>query len=376
MKMKKIAALLVSGLLCMSLFAGCGSTKSDDTAKDDSKTTEASEDPEKAITDGYYSYTYAVDGMDDYCGFIHFYEEKPVVGSVFYANFAYNNIAIAGTYKLEKTECESQVFMSREDATEEGAEPEKKTAPYTITFYDFSGNELDSCGFDGDYVYNDTKSITGTGCENVAMKHDTDKDSKYMSTYEDYESSNSKNLMSFVLESDESCTVNLKHNGRYEDMMDIMVEGDYTLEEADDGTITATLKPDSDSDTAASLTIAADKTSATYTPDGGEAVELKGVSDSVEATYKFVGQSEIPGMGKDADVVVACLPDGTVKATISAFDVEMDVDAGTYEAASDGSVTIHFDASGDQTSDGKTLHFACAGTPIGDLDLDLELATE
>ena len=41
-------------------------------------------------------------------------------------------------------------------------------------------------------------------------------------------------------------------------------------------------------------------------------------------------------MGKDADVVVACLPDGTVKATISAFDVEMDIDSGTYEAATDG----------------------------------------
>ena len=221
MKMKKVAALLVSGLLCMSLFAGCGNTKSDDTAKDDSKT-ETNVDPEKAITDGYYSYTYAVDDMDDYCGFIHFYEEKPVVGSVFYANFAYNNIAIAGTYKVEKKECESQVFMSREDATKDDAQPEKKTAPYTITFYDFSGNELDSCGYDGDYVYNDTTSIAGTGCENVAMKHDTDKDSKYLSTYEDYESSNAKNIMSFVLESDESCTVNLKHNGRYEDMMDIM----------------------------------------------------------------------------------------------------------------------------------------------------------
>lgn len=376
MKMKKVAALLVSSLMVLSVFAGCGSSKDSDGAKADTKTTDEKVDPLEAITDGYYSYTYAVDGMDDYCGFLHFYEEKPVVGSVFYANFAYNNIAMAGTYKVEKKDCESTVFMSREEATKDGAKAETKTLPYTITFYDFSGNELDSCGFDGNYVYNDTKSVTGTGCENVAMKHDNDKNSKYLSTYEDYETKNSKNVMSFVSPDDESCTVNLKHNGRYEDMMDIMVEGEYTLEEADDGSINATLTPDSDSDTAATLAITADKTSATYTPDGGEAVELQGVADVTEALYKFVGTSEIPGMGKDADVVVACLPDGTVKATISAFDVEMDIDSGTYEAATDGTVTIHFDASGDQTSEGTTLHFACAGTPIGDLDLDLELSNE
>ena len=98
MKAKKIVALLAGASLCVSMLAGCGSEPASNSSEASDSTQESSAqesgsgeaedseeseeeprqtgstDPMEMIHQGYYSWTYPVDGMDDMCAFFHFYE--------------------------------------------------------------------------------------------------------------------------------------------------------------------------------------------------------------------------------------------------------------------------------------------------------------
>lgn len=382
MRGKKIAALVMGAVLGMSMMAGCG-TKTDAPAESQPETEAVSEavtpetetqaassdDPMEMITEGYYTYGYEVgDMLMSY--YFHFYEEQPVLGKVFYAGMCMNQINFSGTYDVVEEPYDYSCAANRED--QEAGTMTEGTAPYTVHFYDWDGNELDKCGYDGDNLYSNMTAITGVGGENIILAHDTDlANSKYAETYENEVG---QIYASYVSEEDATSSVALYHNGRYMDMVNMMVEGNWTMAETADG-YEFTLTPDSDSDTAAVLAVTSDFATATYTPDGGEAVALVNNKDAGPAvSFTLTGTIAIPGQdGAEADLVGKLYDDGTVTLTASAFGTDMDIDAGTYTVDDSYVYTFEFDNAGELTSGfgetGAELEYVQAGHEIfGDID--------
>ena len=370
MKMKKLLALFCCGALALSAFAGCGSEGTDSGDGGDSKQEADANDPTKPA--GYYQYSYEVEGLGTWVNYIHLYEESSI-GQVFYAGYASNQITFAGTYEIEKTPCDYSVAMDRKQS--EAGEKTDGTADYTITFTAFDGTDLGSCGYDGEYIYNDTTGVAGTGAENCAFQRDPEGlDGKYGQADSGYQGEVGVAYLEAVSPDDETCTVKLNHNGTYEDMIDVLVEGTWTMGE--DGK-TYTLTPDSDSDTGATLVVSDDGSSATYTPDGGTAVTLTiDTSKPVAVVFETVIPADQNGIGQDVDCWINCYNDNTCELYISAYGVELALDQGTYETNDDASIAFQFDTMGTVTSvntDGtNTVDISFAGAPgVGDINTTL-----
>lgn len=376
MKAKKVLAVLLSAGMCLTMLFGCGGndakddqkepdTKQEETQKEDDKKDAASQ-----ITDGYYMYAYNVGDMV-MTNYFHFYEEQPVLGKVFYAGFAMNQINMAGTYEVEEAEYNYSCYKDRA-AVENEEDPVSGTAPYTVTFYDFNGNEIGKCGFDGDVLYNDCEALSAVSAGANMYLHDTDgEESKYVETYE---AEVGQVYLSYVSESDETCTVALNHNGRYVDMMDMMVEGSWEMKETADG-YELTLTPDMDGDTAAVVATSKDQMTATYTPDGGEAVNLICTSKELKAVATFTGEGPEVMEGTVAEVKAELFEDGTMKVSIGIPGASLDVDAGTWEAAgSDYKLTL--DGVGEITTAGGKFQYTNPDSQPFALDAELTLAAE
>ncbi len=385
MKRKKIAALLLGTALGVSMVTGCGSQAGKSTAassgteqtassvsaeststSSDSETESA--DPLEAITEGYYTYGYPVGDMQ-MSYFFHFYPEQPVLGKVFYAGMCMNQINFAGTYDVVEEPYDYSCYASRAD--QEADKKTDGTAPYTIHFYDWSGNELDKCGYDGENMYSNMTAIVGTGGDNVILRHDTEgENSEYASTYE---AEAGQVYASYVSEADASSTIALYHNGRYQDMVDMMIEGTWGMEKTDTG-YSFKLTPDSDSDTAAVLEVTEDFAKATYTPDGGEAVELINNKNAGPAvSFTLTGKIAIPGQDSEADIVGNLYDDGTVTLSASAFGSDFELDKGTYSVDESYVYTFQFDNAGELTSgfgeSGAELTYVQSGNEVfGDIN--------
>lgn len=400
MKNRKMLTLLTSTALCLTLAIGCGQSEqptggsapqeSSSAVQEDSAPQESSAagesvadetpqagqstDPVEMITEGYYSYTYPVDGMDDMCAFFHFYEEQPVLGSVFYAGYAWNQITYVGTYQVEEKESSYSCIANRADQQAEPKKMTEGTAPYTVTFYGFDGTELGACGFDGEILYNDS-AIAGTGAEQCMFYHDVDAASPHMATYE---GETGVAYLDFVAE-DPTSTLTFYHNGRYMDLVSMMVEGSWTMAEGAGG-YEYTLTPDSDSDTGAVVAVASDEQTCTYTPEDGEAVSMTNVRVSGPAeTMTMTGTTPIPGQETQADIKGSLYDDGTVRVVASAFGSEIELDAGTWSMGDDGyTVTFQFDNAGELVSSlggsGAALQYVAASEMLGDIDAELVIA--
>lgn len=394
MKFTKILALVLCLALCLSCFAGCGETQNtnptDPTpAPTQSQATEPqqtepqetqpapSTDPLTMIYEGYYAYTYPIEGMDDMCAFFHFYPEAPVIGSVFYASYAWNQIVFAGTYTVEEKEHEYSVWASREDSIAEGAEKITGTAPYTITFYDFDGNELDSCGYDGEKLYNDMTVVTGTGGGESIFAHILNgEETKHWPTLS---GELGITYLSFVSPEDATCTVALEHNGSYTDLVSMMVQGKWVMAEGADGAYEFTLTPNDSTDVGAKLVVAADKMTATYTSDDGAVtMEMVNVSSTgPKLQYQLKGLFNLgEGVG-DADVLLDMYDDGNCTIYMTAFGSVMDLDKGTYAIGADGyTITCNFQLAGEISSylsdAGVSLDYVQAGSTFGDLNIKLD----
>ena len=194
--MKKITALLLAAVLCLSLVSFA-----------------AAEDV-PSVAGSYYSYGYDVGTMFmNY--YIHFYDEIPGLGKVFHAGMCMDQICFDGTYEVIAEERAYSVAMDRA-ASEAGTLTEGK-APYTIVFYDFAGNELDRCAIDAEHIYNDMEAITGVGGGNCALNLDTDpENSKFAAQYA---AEPAVAFLSLINPDDDSATLDLKVNGKYDDMV-------------------------------------------------------------------------------------------------------------------------------------------------------------
>ena len=360
--LKRIAAMLMSAmLLCPAVPAF------------------AQEEEVPDLANTYYSYGYDVGTMFmNY--FFHFYDEVPGMGKVFYAGMCMNQITYSGTYEVLAEECEYACWPDREtlQAAAEGEEPPTGTAPYTIVFYDFDGEEIDRCAFDEEHLYNDMENITGIGGENATLNLDTEpEDSRFAS---EYANEQAVSMLDLVNPEDDTATLTLKVNGKYDDLVIFYVEGTFTIEEdEEDGTV-ITLIPDDEEEDGAVLTQNEDGTY-TYLSDSGDEVILEVVAKQ-EVSYSLKGEIAVPGMDDTmADLICELYNDDTVKIYADFMGNQMDIDQGTYEIDMETySFILHFDEAGDLTTEGYAdemiLNYKASVEPFGDIEQTLSFVTE
>ena len=353
--LKKIAALVLSIALCLSLVSFAV----------------AEDVPNLANT--YYSYGYDVGTMFmNY--YFHFYDEIPGLGRVFHAGMCMDQICFDGTYEVIAEERAYSVAMDRA-ASEAGTLTEGK-APYTIVFYDFAGNELDRCAIDAEHIYNDMEAITGVGGGNCALNLDTDpENSKFAAQYA---AEPAVAFLSLINPDDDTATLDLKVNGKYDDLVVLYVEGTYAMN-ADQTVITLT--PDSEGDAGATVTKNEDGTYTYVSTDGDEVIlaEVK----PVEVAYALKGQIPVPGMdGVNADFICNLYSDNTVRLFADFMGNQMDVDKGTYEIdMATYSFILHLENAGDLTTEGyaadMVLNYKIAeAAPFGAIEQTLKFVTE
>ena len=356
--MKKFAALLLCLVLALSMVT----------------VSQAEEVPNIANT--YYSYGYDVGFWMDY--FFHFYDEIPGLGRVFYAGYALNQIVYSGTYEILAEERDYACWSDRAalEAAGEGAEIPTGTAPYTIVFYDFDGNEIDRCAMDETHIYNDMKTLTGIGGGDAAYNLDTDPENSAFT--KEYEAEQAVVIMHLENADDDTATLDLKVNGKYDDLVVLFVEGTYSMNE-DQSVITLT--PDSDSDPGATVTRNEDGTY-TYVSTDGDEVILKAAGNA-EVQYLLKGEIPVPGMdGVMADLVCNLYNDGTVSIIASFMGMEFPVDQGTYEIdMTTYSFVMHFETAGDLTTEGfaadMVLNYKADDVqPFGAIEQTLKFVTE
>lgn len=385
-------ALIACTVLTMSLLAGCGktdapvqdtpsvvpesTTESSTTTTEPEETTPAiSDDPIEKLTQGYFMYEYntADDGSGmSMSNYFHFYKEAPVIGGVFYAGFAINQINFVGTYKVEEKPYDYNCYADR--AAVQAETYTTGTAPYTITCYDFDGNEMATLGYDGNIIYNNAEALTCVSTRDNMFLFDDG------SQYPDvYAGEVGQKYLDFVADDDATASLTLYHNGTYLDMMVFMVEGTWAMEEGADG-YTYKLTPNSSSDTPATAVVALDKATAVYTPDDGDAMKMTNTATTgPKAQFKLVGQIPVPGQDNMfADFIGLMLDDGTVTITASMSGFETQIDQGTWTAQDNGyAFDFNFDNAGALTSGlgeaGAVLQYVGTSEVLGAIDTTMVL---
>lgn len=398
MKKKILTYVLCLGM-GMTLLAGCGnedkepggvsketgsvSDSSEESSADDSSDSEessdtgaqVSDDPMDLLKGNYFTYAYDVEGIGDFANFFHFYDEIEGIGNVYYAGLCLNAIPYAGTYTIEAVEREYSCYPER------GAEEKVTgTAPYTVTFYDWDGSVKDMCAFDGEILYNDMTAISGMGADESMYQKDTDiENSKHAAAYE---AEAGLAYLDFVGTDDTTCTLSLYHNGKYMDLVNMMVEGTWGVTASDENGSTITLTPESETDAGATLQVAADQATAVYRSEDGTEVNLTNKAVGEAAVFHMEGKTPIPGQEDvEADMAVDMYADGTCQVLVEAFGMSLPLDQGTYELGED--YTFHFTFEKAGTADSVmgetgqiTLQYVQAGTELGDVDAILTLIVE
>ncbi|MBQ8954284.1 MAG: hypothetical protein IJ048_09220 [Clostridia bacterium] len=355
--MKKFAALLLCLALALSLVTVSYAEATPD------------------IADTYFAYGYDVGFWMDY--FFHFYGEVPGLGRVFYAGYALNQIVYTGTYEILAEEREYACWPDRAaaEAASEDADIPTGTAPYTIVFYDFDGNELDRCAMDETHIYNDMENLTGIGGDHAVYNLDTDPENSKFA--KEYEGEQAVVVLSLVNPDDETATLELKVNGKYDDLVVLYVEGTYAMNE--DQTV-ITLTPDDDSDPGATVTLNEDGTY-TYLSTDGDEVTLA-VDNGLEVAYAFLGEIPVPGMdGVNADLICELYSDGTVLIYADFMGNRMDIDQGDYEVdMTTYALVMNFETAGEITSyfgdDTMLMDYAASVEPFGDIEQTLTFVQE
>ena len=357
--LKKWTALLLAALLCLSLVSFA-----------------AAEDV-PSLANTFYSYGYDVGTMFmNY--YFHFYDDIPGLGKVFHGGMCMDQICYNGTYEVLAEEREYACWPDRAtlESSAEGTEIPTGKAPYTVVFYDFDGNELDRCALDAEgHLYNDMKNITGVGGENATMILDTDpENSKFAAQYA---GEPAVSILDLVNPEDDTATLTLKVNGKYEDLVVLFVEGTYAMNEEQS---VITLTPDSESDDGATVTKNEDGTY-TYVSTSGDEVVLQPVV-GLEVVYVLKGEIPVPGMeGINADFICNLYNDNTVRLYADFMGNQMDVDKGTYEIdMTTYSFILHLEGMGDVTTEGyaadMVLNYKNTVELFGDIEQTLKFVTE
>ncbi len=298
---------------------------------------------------------------------------------MFFAGLNNNRANFVGTYTVEKTPFDYACYPDRASKEDDNIKPTEGTAPYTITFFDWDGNEIGKVGFDGEVLYNvmdEDAVIYAQGSGTVNYLHDIT--GEHASAYE---GELGVPYLEYVADEEVTSTLQICHNKTYVDLVNSMVEGTWTVAENAEGGLDFTLTPNDSFETGAVVSTSADKTKCTYTPDGGEAIAMSSTTAGNEALYTFAGTHHIEAYNMDADVILEVYEDNTCKATMSLRGSSIDLVTGTYELK-DG-YKFHFVFSNgteaDSNVDGTgtmTVQLAVAGTDVGDVDSTLTLVKD
>jgi hypothetical protein len=335
----------------------------------------ASTDPMDMITQGYYSYSFNAPGYGDFVFFFNFYEEDPVLGSVFYAGLSNNRSNFVGTYTVEETPYEYACYPDREASIDDSVKPTTGTAPYTVTFFDWDGNELGKCGYDGDILYNDMEEgskIYSTGSSPVYYHHDLE------NKFEDiYKGELGITYLEFVADEDNTSTLVLRHNKTYTDLIGAMIEGTWSVELNASGGYDFKLTPDDSTDTGAVVSVSADRMTCIYTPDGGSAIAMSSTSGTKKVVHIFEGKITIETYKVDATLILNLYDDNTCDISADVMGNSMVLDEGTYVLEGH---TFSFDFNSAEDVKSKvdatgtiTVPFTISGTKIGDIDTIMTL---
>ena len=329
---------------------------------------------EKSPAGQYYSYSFSAEGYGDFVFYFHFYDNDPVLGSVFYAGLSNNRINFAGLYTVEEAPYEYTCYADRDTVVNNG-EATTGTAPYTIHFLDWNGEEFDKCGWDGEILYNDCKQITGSGSGPVFYHLDTE--GKYQSKY-DEEAGIS--YLSFVAVDDPTCTIGLNHNKTYTDMMVYFIDGNWAISDGENGAKVYTLTPFDETEDTVSLTVAADQKSAVYTNADGETTDMVNAADQGPAAlYAGEGAFHVEAYNADATVTATLYDDASCTVAAAIYGNNADIDQGTYTMNEDHSITFQFDNAGelvaklDMSVGTVVLNYVNGETPLGAMEVVLPL---
>lgn len=324
--MKKALALLLAAVMLLSL-AACAQKDPTDTTAATEPSTQPTEPvdnrtPEEKIV-GYFTwyYSFGEGGTETLPNFFHFYAPDETMGNIFVAEFAYNQVNMAGTYTVEEKEFAYDCYP------ESGAEKVSGTAPYTVTLYDMNGEPKDVCGFDGEHLYAMTTTYTFTGSGDAIFTKETPEESE-IGEYLTGEVG--VPLANYIMPEDSSSFLTIYANYKYQDMMVIFDEGSYTVAKDGDN-IVYTLS------SGAALSVAPDGT-AVYTSADGQQIPVvdESVADGADSST-LTGTFEF--MDSEALVTMTVRNDGTCEVTLSAFGQDILVDGGTYTVA-DGVYTF------------------------------------
>ena len=357
--MKKLIALLLCLMMSLSLM-----------------TAAVAENEVPNLANTYFAYGYDVGFWMDY--FFHFYDEVPGFGKVFYAGYALNQIVYTGTYEVVAEEKGYACWPDRASAAaaEEGAEIPTGTAPYTVIFYDFDGNEIDRCAMDETHIYNDMETLTGIGGGNAVYNLDTDPENSAFAN--EYKGEQAVSILSLINPEDETATLDLKVNGKYDDLVVMYVEGTFAMNEDQTEIV---LTPNDESDAGATVTKNEDGTY-TYVSTDGDEVTLTVVKEA-EVAYALKGQIPVPGMdGVNADMICELYDDGTALIYADFMGNRMDIDKGTYEIdMTTYSFVLHLETAGDVTTEGyaadMVLNYKADDVqPFGAIEQTLKFVTE
>ena len=351
MKMKKILSHLMAMLLVLTMMAGCTWASAEGAS------------PAETLLEGRFTYAFSAEGYGDFVSFFHFYPEDPVLGAVFYIGYLNNQTTFTGTYKVVEEERAYHAAPSRDDAAVDG------TAPYTIVFYDWMGNEIDRTAYDGSIIYNDMTAITAYGGSEAWYYHDAEMDARYTDAYD-------KEIgvayLDFIVDGDEYSGVTLNHNMTYLDLTGMIVEGTWTLQPNDQGGYDYTLTPDDPTDTGAVVSVAADRMTATYTAEGSdESLNLVSTVSTRSVIGEYAGTCE--AYGTECPLSLVLYDDGTCELIADVFGNVGVIDNGTYEAVETGCL-LHMEKGGDAEA-AYTVHYV-GTTDVGDVDTELTLVAQ
>ncbi len=378
-----LSVFLVLGLVaCQTPTTTTSTTTAETTtAETTAETTEpVSTDPVDTITMDNFAYSFTAEGYGEFVFYFNFYEEDPVIGAVFFAGFSNNRINFTGTYTVEETPYDYACFPDRESSVDDQIEATEGTAPYTVTFFDWDGNEIGQCGYDGDILYNDMNEdeiIYAQGGAPVYYARDTE--DKFASSYE---GELPVRFLEFVADEEVTSTLMLGHNMTYVDLVGPMIEGNWSASETADGGLDIVLTPFDSTDTGATVSVTADKAKCVYTPEGGDPVAMTNVMlTGPELSYYFEGETTVEKYGVDAVVTLNVYDDETCTVTVNISGNVVELDTGTwvrdgydfvfdFTSAEDATTTI------DSETHDMSVPFVIADSQVGAIDAVVTMVKE
>ena len=322
---------------------------------------------EEKLQKDIWCFKYTAEGYGEFTYYFHFYENDPVLGSVYYAGMSNNRINFAGLYEIREMQYDYEIYLTREDAVAK-TNLTSGSVPYSIILKDWDGNVMGRIGFDGEKVVNaqdkNTAKIYATGS------------TPYYYTKATPEWASTINgempvpFLEFVADEDVTSTIQINHNHSYTDLVAAMIEGKWSAEEGSEGGIKYVLTPYDSTDTPAVLEVSGDKKTAVYTAEGEDPIKMSVPKPAVTLVQAFEGTSPT-SYGKDATITIECMSDETFTVTMSIFGSSQVIDQGTWSVNASHKYTFNCDVAGTIESeivDRKiNIEYFQAGTKLGDI---------